>query len=178
MQLSLVALFARHLLKREVKPTAIVQPTYFLNRLRDGFELFDATEVDLAAHQVETIRLRRARLRSVHGPACDYWIEPPADKSRPDALACAQAHLKERDLFRSGFNIVEAVVSVYFAASERHKAGRVLNIELKQSGISNLRELEAADATLAESLLQAWGVMEAPSPTATAPDLEHADARL
>ena len=176
-QLSLVTLFARHLLKREVKPTAIVQPTYFLNRLRDGFELLDASEIDLVSHQIETIRLRRARLRSLYGPACDYWIEPPADKSKPDALACAQTHLEERNLFRSGFNIVEAVVSIYFAASERHKTGRVLNIELKQSGISNLREMEADDAALAESLLQALGVMETPRADIVSA-LEHADAML
>lgn len=177
-QLPIVTLFARHLLKREVKPTAITQPTFFLNRLRDGFELFDGSEVDLAAHHVETIRLRRARLRSLHAPACDYWIEPPADKGRPDALACAQAHLKERDPFRSGFNIVEAVVSVYFAPSEGHKTGRVLNIEIKQSGISNLREMEAADAALAEALLKAWGVMDVSSVVATAPEPEDADAGL
>ena len=38
--------------------------------------------------------------------------------------------------------------------------GRVLNIDLKQSGISNLRELDEADAQLAERLLRAWRVSE------------------
>jgi len=40
------------------------------------------------------------------------------------------------------------------------KRGRVLNIDLKQSGISNLQDMAEEDAKLAERLLRAWRVSE------------------
>jgi hypothetical protein len=38
----------------------------------------------------------------------------------------------------------------------------VLHVDLKQSGISNLRDMEEADARRVESLLRALGVMQSP----------------
>ena len=61
---------------------------------------------------------------------------------------------------RSAFNIVEATVTLYFLPVGTKKRGRAAHIELKQGGISNLRDLTEDEAKLAEALLQAWGVME------------------
>ncbi len=153
----------RHVFRKPLRPQSITQPTFFLNRLRDGFELFDDSQVDLAMYRVEHIRLSQARLRATAAPQCDYTIKPPGDRDAPDVRACIKEHRVDRQLLDHGFNVVDAVVSLYFLPTEHGKAGRVLHIELKQTGISNLRDMEEADAHLAETLLQAWGVMQSPA---------------
>ena len=60
----------------------------------------------------------------------------------------------------SAFPVVEATLTLHFRPTARYKTGRVLHIELKQSGVSNLADLDATDARLAESLLRSLGVME------------------
>jgi hypothetical protein len=149
-----------HIFKKPLKPQAIKQPLFLLNRLRDGFELFDDSQVDLAAHRVEHIRLSQARVRANLEAYCDYTIKPPGDKDAPDVLACVKSHKVDHSLMSHGFNIIEAVVTLYFLPLQMGKPGRVLHIELKQSGISNLRDMDETDAKLVESLLQAWGVMQ------------------
>ncbi|MAT66496.1 MAG: hypothetical protein CMN57_12750 [Gammaproteobacteria bacterium] len=156
----LVTLFARHLLKQEVKPEAVKQPMFYLNRLRHGLDLPEDSDIDLAAHGIDRIRLRRARLRSTRAPICDFWVGVPADQAEHCVLAASSAHLKDHDLFRGPFNVVEALISIYFAPAEMGKRGRVLNIDLKQSGISNLQDMAEEDAKLAERLLRAWRVSE------------------
>jgi hypothetical protein len=64
-----------------------------------------------------------------------------------------------------GFNIIDAVISLYFEPVLPGKTNRVLHADLKQSGISNLRDMEEADARLVESLLRALGVMQSPAST-------------
>jgi hypothetical protein len=136
---------------------------FFLNRLRDGFELFDNSECDLAAHRVEHIRLSQAKVRAIHPPICDYLIKPPGEKDAPDVLACLTAQQISPILMGQDFNIIDAVVSLYFEPVQPGKASRVLHVDLKQSGISNLRDMEEADARLVESLLRALGVMQSPA---------------
>jgi hypothetical protein len=156
----LITLFARHLLQRNVKPEAVRQPLFDLNRLRYGLNLPEDADFDLAAHGVERIRLRRARLRSTRAPLCDFWVGVPADPSAPCALSASRSQLGDHDLFRGPYNLVEALISVSFTPSAAGKRGRVLNIDLNQAGISNLRDLDEADARLAQRLLRAWGVCE------------------
>lgn len=60
----------------------------------------------------------------------------------------------------SCFNIVEATVSLHFLPDLPGKSGRTLHAELRQNGISNLRDLEENDVKLVEALLCAWGVMQ------------------
>jgi hypothetical protein len=159
-QETVLTLFGRHILKTTIHPQAVTEPMLFLNRLRDGFELFDDTEVDLAAHQVQHIRLTQARVRSALPPQLDCTIRPNADRESPDVLASLQAHTLDHPLLGSGFNIIEATVSIYFLPSPTNRLGRTLHIDLKQNGISNLRDMNEEDARLAESLLIAWGVMQ------------------
>ena len=152
--------FANHVLKKPVTPQMIKQPMFYLNRLRDGFELFDDSDIDLAACRIEQIRLSQIKLRANVAPHCDYSIKPPTEKDAPDVLACLKAHQIDGRLMSQGFNIQEAVVSLYFLPTEIGKAGRALHIELRQSGVSNLRDMEEADAKLVQALLIAWGVMQ------------------
>lgn len=170
---TVLTLFGKHLLKQAIQPQAVAQPMFFLNRLRDGFELFDDSEVDLAAHRVEHIRCSQVRVRSNVAPSCDYIIKPPGDKEAPDALACSRLHQLDHRLMSHGFNIVEAVVTLYFLPVGKARKGRVLHIELKQGGVSNLRDMNEDDAKLAEALLLAWGVMERSAGTG---DIEVAEA--
>lgn len=165
MRTTVLALFGTHILKKAIQPQAVAQPMFFLNRLRDGFELFDDSEVDLVAHRVEHIRCSQARVRSTQAPSCDYIIKPPGEMEAPDALACPRLHQVDQRLMSQGFNLIEAVVTLYFLPTGKARKGRVLHIELKQGGISNLRDMTEDDAKLAEALLQAWGVMERPART-------------
>lgn len=160
MQQKVLAHLGAHIFRKPLKPQAIKQPLFLLNRLRDGFELFDDSQVDLAAHRVERIRLSQAKVRANLTPHCDYTIKPPGDKDAPDVLACVKSHRVDHSLMSHGFNIVEAVVTLYFFPLKIGKPGRVLHIELKQNGISNLRDMDETDAKLVESLLQVWGVMQ------------------
>lgn len=156
-----------HVFRKELAPRAVKQPAFFLNRLRDGFDTLDDTRLDLAAHRVERIRLSQARLRAAQPPYCDYIVKPPGEKDAPDVLACLRGHQIDGRLLSHGFNVVDAVVSLYFLPTLPGKTGRVVHVELKQTGISNLRELDEADARLAETLLIACGVMQ-PPPAASA----------
>lgn len=160
-QSAVLTLFGRHILKSAIQPQAITEPMLYLNRLRDGFELFDDTQVDLATYRVQNIRLTQARVRSALTPLCDYTIKPDAGRDSPDALACIQSHKLAHPFLGSGFNIIEAIVSLYFLPSATNRLGRTLHIALKQNGISNLRDMTEEDAKLSEALLVAWGVMQA-----------------
>lgn len=154
----------KHIFRKVLQPQSIKQPMFFLNRLHDGFDLFDDSQVDLGAHRVERIRLSLAKVRSNRSPHCDYVIKPPGEKDAPDVLDCVKAHRVDDSLMSQGFNIVEAIVTLYFLPVDHGMASRVLHIELKQSGISNLRAMDEADAGLVEALLLAWGVMQPAQP--------------
>lgn len=156
----------KHLFRKPLQSLPIHEPMFFLNRLRDGFELFDDSQVDLAAHRVEQIRLSQARLRANLPPYCDYLIKPPGGKEIPDVLACVKSHRIDHSLMSHGFNILDAVVTLYFLPAVTGKASRVLHVDLKQGGVSNLRDMDDADAKLVEALLLAWGVMQPAVPEA------------
>jgi len=162
-QQTLLENLGKHVFKQVLQPKDIEKPMFFLNRLRDGFEPVDGSECDLAAHRVERIRLSQAKVRAIHPPICDYQIKPPGEKDAPDVLACLAVQQISPVLMGQGFNIIDAVVSLYFEPLQPGKASRVLHIDLKQSGISNLRDMEEADARLVESLLRALNVMQSPA---------------
>lgn len=154
----------KHVFRKVLQPQSIKRPMFFLNRLRDGFELFDDSKVDLVAHRIERIRLTQARVRANHPPVCDFVIKPPGDKDAPDVMSCMTSHQLNHVLMSQGFNIVDAVVTLYFQPAQPGKASRILHIEIKQSGISNLRDMDEADTRLSEALLLAWDVMQRPQP--------------
>jgi hypothetical protein len=83
-------------------------------------------------------------------------VKPPADKDAPDALECVRMQ-HTATLMGTGFNFISATVSLYFIPEGDSKKGRALHIGLKPTGISNLRDMEEADARLAEKLVLALG---------------------
>ena len=157
----ILAPLGTHVFKRPIEPVAVPQPLFLLNRLREGVNPDEHSGLDLRDHGVEKVRLSECRVRSTMPPLCDYQIKPPADKNEPDALDCAQSQ-HTQTLLSGGFNIISAAVSLYFDPVGDSKKGRTLHIGLKPTGISNLSDMEEADARLAETLMLALGVMQDP----------------
>lgn len=151
----------KHIFKKNIEPLSVAQPLFLLNRLRDGLALDESSGLDLATHCVEKLRLSECKVRSITLPQCDYLIKPVAGRDAPDALACIRTQ-KNEALMAQGFNIIDAVVTVYFLATVGERVGRVLHIGLKPVGISNLRDMEEVDAQFAQALMRALGVMQDP----------------
>ena len=118
------------------------------------------------------MRLSECKVRSRLLPPCDYLIKPPVGKAAPDALDCIQTQHVEV-LLGHGFNIIEAVLSLYFFPTAGAKDGRILHLVLRPQGVHRANELDDRDAHLADVLLRALGVIAAsPEPTASAFVLE------
>ena len=150
-----------HVFKKSLEPLTVSQPLFLLNRLREGVNPDEHSGLDLLDHGVVKARLSECRVRSVQKPLCDYTVKPPAEKDAPDALECVRLQ-HTTTLMGSGFNFISATVSLYFIPEGDSKKGRALHIGLKPTGISNLRDMEEADARLAEMFVLALGVMQKP----------------
>lgn len=157
-----------HVFKKALDPLTVNPPLFLLNRLRQGVNPDEHSGLDLLDHGVVKVRLSECRVRSVQKPLCDYVVKPPAEKDAPDALECVQVQ-HTSTLMGTGFNFISATVSLYFMPEGDSKKGRALHIGLKPTGICNLRDMEEADAKLAEKLVLALGVMQKP------PTVESAD---
>lgn len=164
----LIGPLGTHMFKKPLEPMTVNQPLFLLNRLREGVIPDEHSGLDLLDLGVVKIRLSECRLRSTQRPLCDYLVKPPADKDAPDALECIRMQ-HTATLMGTGFNFISATVSLYFMPDGTSKKGRALHIGLKPTGISNLRDMEEADARLAEKLVLALGIMQK-SPTAEAFD--------
>lgn len=150
-----------HVFHRPIEPVAVAQALFLLNRLRQGVWPEEHSGLDLRDHGVVKARLSECRVRAKRPPACDFTIKPPADKDGPDALDCVREH-KTDVLMSQGFDIMDAVVSLYFEPVGDAKKHRVLHIGVKPTGIANLRDMKEVDAKLAEALMRALGVMQDP----------------
>lgn len=131
----------QHVLRQHIEPLDRPPPLFLLNRLRDGLVIDADRGLDLLAHGVEALRLSECKVRSMFPPTCTYLIKPPGGKEVPDALVCLKSH-KTSVLIGPGFNIVEAVLSVYFFPDGQDQNGRVLHLDLRPGGISHLNALE------------------------------------
>ena len=150
-----------HVFHSAIEPVAVPQALFLLNRLRQGVWPDEHSGLDLRDHGVAKARLLECRVRAIRPPACDFTIKSPADKDGPDALDCVREH-KTDVLMGQGFDIMDAVVSLYFEPVDDAKKHRVLHIGVKPTGIANLRDMEDADAKLSEALMRALGVMQDP----------------
>ena len=98
---------------------------------------------------------------SVVPPFGELRIQAKPSPHLPCALEFARTHFREHDPLRRGFAISEAIVAIHYAPLAPGKAGRVLVLRLKRDGVSNLPDLDPADAALVTRLLAAWGVSDA-----------------
>lgn len=157
--LPLITLFARHLLKREVKPERVKRPLFHLNRLRYGLMFPEDCGLDLVAEGVDCIRFKSTRLISHQPPMLDLMASVPVDPRAEATDEACRFHLQERTPFLGPFNLVEATISIHFIPRDGKKPITPAHLEVKQSGQSNLRELGEHSA-LAERLLRALRVTE------------------
>jgi hypothetical protein len=157
---ALVEQFSEHLLGRRVKPESLKAAVFHLGRLRNGLEIRDGS-LNLADEGIQVVRLRQVRLLSIVPPFGELRIHAKASAHLPCAIEFARAHFREHDPLRRGFAISEAIIAIHFAPSAPGKAGRVLVLRLKRDGVSNLPDLDPADAALVTRLLAAWGVSDA-----------------
>ena len=155
----LIKLFARHLLKREVKPERVKRPVFHLNRLRYGLMFPEDCGLDLVAEGVDCIRMKSTRLKSYQPPMLDLTAVVPGDPRAEATDEACRFHLQERTPFLGPFNLVEATISIHFIPRDGKKPITPAHLEVKQSGQSNLRELGEHSA-LAERLLRALRVTE------------------
>ena len=157
---ALVEQFSEHLLGRRVKPESLKAAVFHLGRLRNGLEIRDGS-LNLADEGIQVVRLRQVRLLSIVPPFGELRIQAKPSPHLPCAVEFARAHFREHDPMRRGFAISEAIIAIHFAPSAPGKAGRVLVLRLKRDGVSNLPDLNPADAALVTRLLAAWGVSDA-----------------
>lgn len=160
----LLAPLGQYVYRQPIVPIAVPQAMLLLNRLRQGVWPDEHSGLDLRDFHVAKARLSECRVSATQTPACDYIIKPPGDKDSPDALECLRT--KKTDVLMSqGFDIIDAVISLYFEPADGAKPRRVQHIRVRPTGIANLRELEEAEVELAQALLRALGVMQ-DAPTA------------
>lgn len=157
---ALVEQFSEHLLGRRVKPESLKAAAFHLGRLRNGLEIRDGS-LNLADEGIQVVRLRQVRLLSIVPPFGELRIQAKPSPHLPCAIEFARGHFRENDPLRRGFAITEAVIAVHFAPLAPGRVGRVLVLRLKRDGVSNLPDLDPADASLVTRLLAAWGVSEA-----------------
>ena len=158
----ILELLGKHLFRKVLNPRSIQQPIFFLNRLKNAKALFDSSEDKINKHQVAWIRLSHVRVRSSTPTICDFNINPPGHSDAADVTTCLDSLQLTDGLMGPSFNIVDAIITLYFHPSQPGEKNRALHIKLKQSGISNLCDMEEADAGLAKDLLLAWGLMQLP----------------
>jgi hypothetical protein len=164
----LLAPLGQFVFRKPIVPIAVPQPMFLLNRLRQGVWPDEHSGLDLRDYGVVQARLSECRVSAIQPPACDFIIKPPAGKDSPDVLACVRDKHADR-LLGPGFDILDAVISLYFEAADGARQHRVVHIRVKPTGIANLRDMEEAEAQLAQALLRALGVMQDP-PTLVAAD--------
>jgi len=158
-----VSAFGKHVLRQMVTARQVSVPRYLLNRLKQGLVL-PGSPAELArlhplALSIAKVRLLSAKLRAITAPAMDVTFKAPPDASVPDVLEGIASRQLTAPFLGSGFDVIDAVVSVFFIGDGLGKTHKPLHIELKPTGIANLREMEEPDQHLALSLLQLWGVM-------------------
>jgi len=148
----------KHVLRQRIEPLDRPPPVFLLNRLREGAKLDPDSDLDLLAHGVEALRFSECKVRAMFSPRCDYAIKPPGEKLAPDVAACLAAH-HTTALVGPVFNIVEAVISLYFFPTDGAKKRPPLHLHVRPDGISHLNELSEADAKLAEAVVSALGIL-------------------
>lgn len=172
----LLAPLGQFVFRKPIVPIAVPEPMFLLNRLRQGVWPDEHSGLDLRDYGVVKARLSECRVCAIQPPACDFIIKPPAGVDSPDVLECVQAKQADR-LLGHGFDILDAVISLYFEPTDGARQRRVVHIRVKPTGIANLRDMEEAEAQLAQALLRALGVMQDP-PTAVVADEAVIDSEM
>ena len=153
---TVLQLFGKHVVGREIKPEEIEKTRFKLNELRDGLETFD----DLSHLGVEKIRLRRAQFRPRESTGISIRIEASPEQDQDDAIELARKTLKARHTFETEYNLDGASFIVYLAPINGHKPKR-FSFDLYSTGSSTIKNLSEKNQPIANAILQSLNVIEA-----------------
>ena len=153
---TVLQLFGKHLVGRDIQPEEIEKARFKLNELRDGLQTFD----DLSQFGVEKIRLRRAQFRPRANTGTSFRIEASPEQDQDDAIELAHKTLKVQHSFETEYNLDGASVLVYLAPVDGQKPKR-FSFDIYSTGSSTIKNLSEKNQPIANAVLQSLNVIEA-----------------
>lgn len=157
---TVLQLFGKHVVGRDIQPEEIEKTRFKLNELRDGLETFE----DLSHFGVEKIRLRRAQFRPRGSTGIAIRIEASAEQDQDDAIELARKTLQIRHSFETEYNLDGASVLVYLAPVDGQKPKR-FSFDVYSTGSSTIKNLSEKNQPIANAVLQSLDVIEAEEAT-------------
>lgn len=152
---TVLQLFGRHVVGREIQPQEIEKAPFMLNELRGGLEHFD----DLSPLGVEKVRLRRVQLRPRGATGIAIRFEASAEQGQDDAIELARNSLKIHHAFEAEYNLDGASVLVYLSAVDGQKPKR-FSFDVYATGSSTIKNLSEKNQPIANAVLQSLNVIE------------------
>lgn len=153
---AVLALFGQHVVHTPLQPEEIEKTRYKLNELRDG--LMEPFE-DWSHCGVEKVRLRRAQFTPKGASAISIGFEASPYKDEPDAIHLALEFLKFKHSLEADFNMDGATVIVYTQEQDDKRVGQ-FSFDVYSSGSSTINNLPVKNKKIAQTVLQALGVVD------------------
>jgi len=154
---AVLALFGKHVVHTNLQPEEIEKTRYKLNELRDG--LMEPYE-DWNTCGVEKVRLRRAQFTPKGASGISVGFEASPSKEEPDAIHLALEFLKFKHSLEAEFNMDGATVVVYTQTKGDKRVGQ-FSFDVYSSGSSTISNLPVQNKQIAQTVLQALGVLDA-----------------
>lgn len=152
---TVLQLFGKHVVGREIKPEEIKKTRFRLNELLKGLQPIE----DLSRFGVETIRLRRAQFRPHGTTGISVRIEASAEQGQDDAIELARHTLKVRHSLEVDYNLDGASVLVYLSPIDGQKP-KHFSFDVYATGSSTIKNLSENNQPIANAVLQALNVIE------------------
>lgn len=153
---AVLALFAKHLARTELKPEAIIPSRFKLSVLQDGLL---APMEDWSSHGIEKVRLRRAKFTPADQRTSAIQIEASPESHREDAIGVARDKLRIEHSFDTEFEMDRATLMVYTRDQESRREGH-FSFDVYASGSTTIKNLSHRNQQLAHSVLRGLGVVE------------------
>jgi len=155
--MAVLALFGKHVVRTDLQPQEIEKTRYKLNELRDG--LMEPFE-DWNTCGVQQVRLRRAQFTPKGVSGISVRFEASPSKEEPDAIHLALEFLKFKHSLEAEFNMDGATVVVYTQTKGDKRVGH-FSFDVYSSGSSTINNLTVQNKQIAQTVLQALGVLDA-----------------
>ena len=153
---TVLTLFGKHVVGRELRPEEIEKARFKLNELRNGLEMFE----DLSPLGVEEIRLRRAQFRPRSTAGVSIRIEASAEQGQDDAISLARSRLTVRHSFEADYDLEGVCLLVYVQAAPGQKPRR-FSFDVSSNGSSTIKNLSEKNQPIAHAVLRSLNVTEA-----------------
>lgn len=152
---TVLQLFGKHVVGREIQPEEIERTRFKLNELREGLQTFD----DLSHLGVEKIRLRRAQLRPRGSTGIAIRFEASPEQNEDDAIDLARKTLKIQHSFETEYDLDGASVVVYLAPVDGQKP-KHFSFDVYSTGSSTIKNLSEKNQPIANAVLMSLNVIE------------------